>query len=321
MKLPLLLLFLLTWLAGFAQVDSALLNEPSSPAIDSHVVEKSVVNIVSDSVVSDKDSVVIHSVPVMPPAPKSWREDTVFSGFFNIKNFPSLQKKAVFQLSDERKTRDSDWLFYTMLAVVLWLALVKIGFRKYFNDMFRLQFVYFFKNKQISEQLIQHRIPALLFNILFCFAIGALLAVLCARAGVIKVDFAELFWLSIALVAAVYVVKYISIKLLAFVFGLNEVASQYLFLVFQLAKTTGILLLPALFFVIWSDSQISLWFTVISVSIVGLSFVLRHIVFVSSASKQLRVRPVHFFIYFCALEIAPVLVIGKILMDQAGFRI
>lgn len=320
MKLPIFLLFLIFSYAGTAQSDTLLPNE-NRHAADTSVPSTIVSSAVDDTILATDTAIVAVPEIEKPVKHKSWQDDTLFTSFFKMAAFPSLQKQAVYQFSDERETADSDWIFYVMLGFVLFLALIKMGFKKYFSDMFRLQFVYFFKNKQMAEQLIQHRIPALLFNILFCLSAGAFLSILLVRSGNLPIPFSKLFWLSVGGVALVYVVKYTTIKLLAFIFGMNEAGSQYLFLVFQVAKTTGIFILPLLFFIIWGDHSISFWFLWAAGGLFILSFLYRYTLFLTSSSNQLRVRPVHFFIYFCALEIAPVLVIAKLLLEQTGIRL
>ena len=51
-------------------------------------------------------------------------------------------------------------------------ALLKMGFAKYFNDLFRVFFRTTLKQRQIKEQLMQTPLPSLIFNGFFVASAG-----------------------------------------------------------------------------------------------------------------------------------------------------
>jgi hypothetical protein len=95
---------------------------------------------------------------------------------------------------------------------------------------------------------------------------------------------------------------------------MNEAAEAYVFVVFLINKMIGIFLLPFLVVIAFADSNLYLVAMTASWCIVTGLLVYRFILTYSAVRNQVRVNIFHFFLYLCAFEIAPLLLIYKALL-------
>jgi hypothetical protein len=159
---------------------------------------------------------------------------------------------------------------------------------------------------------MQTPLPSLLLNVFF-FASGGLYAsFLLQRYGLNPL---QSFWL-LALycclgLAACYIVKFIGLKVLGWLFNMTEAADSYIFIVFVVNKMIGILLLP--FLVILAFSMGNVYTVGLSLSWCLLAALLayRLILTYGAVRNLVKVNPFHFFLYLCAFEIAPLLLVYK----------
>jgi hypothetical protein len=206
-------------------------------------------------------------------------------------------------------------IFYVLVFLFLMYALLKTAFPKYFNDLYRLFFRTTLKQRQISEQLIQTPLPSLLLNVFFVISAGMYISFLLAH---YRLDPTGNFWLlflycSLGL-TAIYAVKFIGLKISGWVFNMREAADAYIFIIFIVNKMLGILLLPFLVLLAFTTGDVyTVSFTLSIVLVAGLlgyRFVLTY----ATVRNQVSVNPFHFFLYLCAFEIAPLLLIYKALL-------
>ena len=65
-----------------------------------------------------------------------------------------------------------DSLFYLIVAILFYFALIRIFYEKYFNNLLTLFFRVSLRQQQIREQVLQTPLPSLLLNILFVISGG-----------------------------------------------------------------------------------------------------------------------------------------------------
>jgi hypothetical protein len=205
--------------------------------------------------------------------------------------------------------------FYIFITLLLLFAFLKQSFPKYFNDLFRLLFRNTLKQRQIREQLIQTPLPSLFLNIFFAVNGGLYIDILLHHYGHVPV---ESFWLlclycSLGL-SAIYAVKFVGLKISGWLFNMKEAADSYIFVVFVINKVLGIFLLPFSILLSFMQGDIYSVALVLSWCGVGVLLIYRFILTYASVRNQVRLNPFHFFLYFCAFEIAPLLLIYKALL-------
>ncbi len=223
--------------------------------------------------------------------------------------------KPVAVHSDLKKFNGKDIIFYVLIAILIAFALLRQGFPKYFNDLLRLLFRTTLKQKQIREQMMQMVLPSLLLNVFFAVTGGLYLALLFHHIGFIPLDNFWLLSLYCSLgISIIYVVKYLGLKVTGWLFNIKNAADTYIFVVFIINKVAGIFLLP--FLVLLSFMQGNAYSVALMLSWCGLGVLLiyRFLFTYATIRNQVRFNPFHFFLYLCAFEIAPLLLIYKALL-------
>ena len=226
---------------------------------------------------------------------------------------------AVHRMVTKKTWEDKDAFFYITIALLIYFALVRNGFRRYTKDLFALFFRTTLKQRQVKEQLMQVPLPSLLLNILF-FLSGGLFINLVLRYLGLGAGFN--FWLlllyCIAGLALVYIVKFIVLKLCGWLFRLSDAIDIYTFIVFTANKIIGIVLLPFLILLSFSDGVVQQAAFIISLLLVGALFIYRYFLSYLSVNRQVRLNFFHFFLYLLAFEIVPLLLINKVLLQYLG---
>jgi hypothetical protein len=220
--------------------------------------------------------------------------------------------EAFTQRSELKQFKGKEDFFYAIIFLLLIFALLRNASPKYFSDLFRLFFRTTLKQRQIRDQLMQTPLPSLLLNGYFIMTGGLYIALLLRHH---KIDLVGNFWLtslycSLGLSVA-YFVKFLGLKLSGWLFNMRNAAHAYIFIVFIVNKMLGILLLP--FIIILAFTSGSLYNVGLNLSycLIAVLLVYRFILTFAAVRNQVRVNPFHFFLYLCAFEIAPLLLVYK----------
>lgn len=217
--------------------------------------------------------------------------------------------------SDIKEFHGKETLFYILLAVLLFFAFMKFSFPKYISDLFQVAFRTTMKQRQIGEQLIQTPIPSILFNLFFLVTASLYIYFVFQHYHIApELGFWLVFLYSFCFLAVIYIIKFITLKLSGALFNISDTTNGYIFIVFMINKIIGIFLIPFLIVLAFSDYQIyqpSLTLSFIAVAgLLAYRFILSY----SLIRNQIRVNPFHFLLYLLAFEIAPLLLIYKLLL-------
>jgi hypothetical protein len=211
-----------------------------------------------------------------------------------------------------RKVMGKEFLFYLLVLLLIIYALLRRAFPKYFNDLFRLFFRTTLKQRQISEQLMETPLPSLLLNGFFVVTGGLYISFLLQQ---YKINPVENFWLMflycILGLSSIYFIKFIGLKISGWLFNTTDATNSYIFIVFIINKMIGILLLPFLILLAFTSGDIFSISLTLSLCMVAGLLVYRTILTFIAVRNQVKVNPFHFFLYICAFEIAPLLLIYK----------
>jgi len=218
------------------------------------------------------------------------------------------------RITSERKWKGKEGIFYCIIGLLLFFGLIRSGFGRYIKDVFGLFFRTSIRQRQIKEQLMQSPLPSLLLNILFVCSAGLFATLLLKyyRFGA-TIGFWDLLLYSLAGVAVVYLVKFVTLKTLGWMFSFTGTTDAYLFVVFTANKIIGILLLP--FLVLLSFSAGLLFQTALTLCLIVLGGIFLYRFFLSyiTIRNQVKINFFHFILYLAAFELAPLLLINKAL--------
>jgi len=236
------------------------------------------------------------------------------AAFINDHPYYNIKEGLVNMASKPYKASDKDELFYIVCATLLFLGILRVSFPKYFNDLFNV-FWRSTRQKQIRDQLQQAGMTTLLFNIFFVFSLS-LFAYLTIDhlTGSIKKPW-MMFGLCFFTIGAIYTFKYFILKFSGWIFGQEEAAAAYAFIVFMINKILAVLLLPFILLLAFSDSGIRQ--AAFSIAVISIIFILiyRFILAYSNLRNELKISGLHLILYVAGFEIIPVLLIYRLLVD------
>jgi len=223
--------------------------------------------------------------------------------------------KPIHSRSEQYERISYDGLFYLLVGLLFYFAIVKMFFGKYLANLLTLFFRASMRQQQLREQVLQSPFPSLLLNILFVITGGVYGAFLLRF---YNYGSPEDFWIHFlycaGILAALYLIKFTVLRVTGWIFNIKRAVETYLFVVFMTNKIIGIFLLPLLILISFSGNGIiEIWIT-LSIIMIGIFYIYRFIAGYSTLHKEIKISGLHFFLYLCAFEVAPLLLIYKVLI-------
>jgi hypothetical protein len=228
---------------------------------------------------------------------------------------PPLADVAVPRNRDEIAASSGAELFYIIIGVLFLLAVIRLFFTKYFSDLFRAFFNPTLSQRQLRDQLSQTPFPALLLNIFFTLSSGLYLFLILRHFNYMTTS-RPLYLIPVFMVLfmAVYLMKYVFLRFSGWLFGFQEATSGYVFTLYMVNKVLGVALLPFILILAFSTPAFAGVALDISLILIVMLFVYRYIRAYALVKNQIFFSRFHFFIYLCGFEIAPILIIGKLVL-------
>jgi hypothetical protein len=206
-------------------------------------------------------------------------------------------------------------MFYFMVGLLFYFAIIKLFFAKYLANLLTLFFRASMRQQQLREQVLQSPFPSLLLNILFVFS-GALYGAFLMR--YYKYGSPQSLWFHFQFLGcfliALYLFKYLILRIVGWVFNLNRTVDFYLFVVFMTNKIIGIFLLPILVLITFSGQVLTEVGVTLSIIMICVFYIYRFIGSYATLRKEIKISGLYFILYLCAFEMAPLLLIYKVLV-------
>lgn len=307
-----ILIFLLTNAGSNAQVsaDSLIISSlDSSSQVDSLPQKDSITTLSPTDSVSKRpviDSSWLSQPVLVSSKSFSWQV-LKRSSYFDFKTKPITKEGSSLKIF-----KGKEFVFYLLIFLLIVFAVLRELFPKYFSDLFRVFFRTTLKQAQIREQLMQTPLPSLMLNGFFVVSGGLYITFLLEYFKINPVDnFWLMFFYSCLGLSIAYTVKFLGLKIAGWVLGIEEATDAYIFIVFIINKMIGILLLPFLIMLAFSEEGIYSASLTISWFLFAAIYLYRFMLTYSVIRNQIKVNPFHFFLYFCAFEIAPLLLVYR----------
>lgn len=227
-------------------------------------------------------------------------------------------KPPVFMINKIREPQTKDELFYLLTGLIFFTAFIKLVFPKYFQNLLLLSFQTSFRQRQTREQLTQDNLASLLMNTLFFMSGGIFISLVANAAGYSEISFWKLLLPSSLVLAVIYSVKYLFLVFFGWIFNVRPAVKTYIFIVFMINKIIGIVLIPFLLILSFSPIQIAEPAMILSLILIGILLIYRYLISLVTIRHELKVNAIHFFLYLCAVEILPLLLIYKVLFKYIG---
>lgn len=328
-----LFFILLSWilLCSFTQADTV------SRRVDSALA-------MLDSTIK-KDTLYIQYVPVIPKSFQiadanhfSFLHGSIIDSNYNpLKDYKQYfaQKKNAFKLYNQlvAKSNDSalifrieqrfslpdkDFLFYSILGLLFLFAFVHNIYPQYFPKLFSQFNQSSLRMLQNREQLLQNSLASLLMNIGFILSFSLMATLLIFSRHLLPLSFWEGYLYIALFFISLYLGKYLFLLLAGYTFNSMELIQTYVFVIFMINKVLGILLVPFILILAFAKPQFY------PIAIVGgavlsvLLILYRYLFSLTTVRNKLHISSFHFFLYLCAFEIVPILILYKLVVQYFG---
>ncbi|MEP6594823.1 MAG: DUF4271 domain-containing protein [Ginsengibacter sp.] len=272
------------------------------------------------------DSIVIDSVKLAIAADSVWRADSVrinapvpsktyqaaLNELLKKNTLINLTQKSISLKNNKEKHHGKEYLFYLLSSILLIFGFFKVFYTTYFNNIFRVFFNTSLRQNQLTDLLLQAKLPSLIFNIFFIVTGGLYLWLLLNYYHFIDGEnHRKALLFCIVIISFIYIIKFCVLKFIGWVTGMTESLDTYIFIIFLVNKIAGIILI---FFILllafaapeWQSSVVTFSFLVI-----GVLFLLRFMRSYSLLQHRLDISRMHFILYIISIEVLPLLVVYK----------
>ena len=318
-------------LSSFTQVDSV------SRKVDSALATL-------DTVVK-KDTLLIQYVPVIPKTFQLSDANhfaflhgaSIDSNYNPLKDYKTYfaQRKNAFKLYNELVTKsnegpiifrieqrfslpDKDLLFYTIFGLLFLFAFVHNIYPQYFPKLFSQFNQSSLRMLQNREQLLQNSLASLLMNVGFILSFSLMATLLIFNRHLLALSFWEGYGYICLFFTCLYIGKYLFLLLAGYTFNSMELIQTYVFVIFMINKVLGILLLP--FILILAFARPYFYdFAIVGGAVLSVLLILyRYLFSLTTVRNKLHISSFHFFLYLCAFEIVPILILYKLVVQYFG---
>lgn len=269
----------------------------------------------ADSIIIQNDSLQIDSLQIQfaPDSIDSAKQIGSKKPNFSLKNkLLNSDDPPVSLAVQVKKQKSTENLFYLITAMVLLLAFLKYFYNRYFTNLFRVFFNTSLRQSQLTDQLLQAKLPSLLFNLFFVISGGLYVYILLKHYQMVPDEnYRVLFFSSVIIVGLIYLVKFCTLKFTGWITGLTEVTNTYVFIIFLINKIIGIFLVPFIVIMSFADLAIVKIAVLISLMSIGIFLLLRFFRSYSLLQNQLKISRFHFILYIIGIEILPLLLIYR----------
>jgi len=212
-----------------------------------------------------------------------------------------------------------DWIFPVLLLVVAMFTFLRIFYNRYFSRLFAALVNSNLANQVVRDENILIQRASVLLNVVFYMVAALFLYFVSAtfhwELEGLDFGFSRFLFFTI-LVAAVYTLKLIILKFCGTVFGLDREMAAYIFNIFLVNSVLGMALLPLIGLLAFAAWVPSFWIICFSLVIIGAAFLYRMIRGVLIGFGSPYFSAVYLILYLCTLEIAPLLVVVKLVSAE-----
>lgn len=277
------------------------------------------VALITDSLQQQIDSFKTDSI-TKSAIPVGSRIDTGTYRKYYTHPFLPLTAKPMFMISDFRERRTLDDMFYLLMGIVLLLAFIRTVFPRYFKNLFVLFLQTSLRQKQTKDQLLQDNLGSLFVNLLFIISTSIYGALVIRNKEWLDYPFWHIVFFGAGLLTIVYFGKFLFLQFSGWVFNSKEAAINYTFTVFLVNKVMGVILVPFLFLMAFAKPGFKEVAFTVSVGLMIMLLLYRYVISFATIRNTLKVNVLHFFLYLCAVEILPLLLLYKLMADYIGGR-
>jgi hypothetical protein len=245
------------------------------------------------------------------------------------------QKKNAYQLYNQKTTRanagdvlykieqkfavpDKDILFYAIVALLFLYGFIINIFPQYIPKLFSQFSQSSLRMMQYREQLLQNSMASMIMNLSFVMSFSLMATLIIFSNHLLPINFWEAYLYMSLFFLSLYIGKFICLTIAGYIFNTKDLVQTYIFVVFMINKVLGMLLIPFVLILAFARP------TLHPFAIAGAGFLMvllvlyRYLFSLTSVRNKLHISSFHFFLYLCAFEILPLLILYKIIVQYFG---
>jgi len=242
-------------------------------------------------------------------------KEQLSQNIFDLSYIQHIKHKSTQTLKNgtARVTR-STWIIIALLILLIYTAMLNMVFNSEIRGILQS-----FYNKQIINQTekesnwisIQTYIGMLL---LFSFSASILIyQVANYKKAYFSVSGFQLFFATSIVVCSLFLLKFLVLKFVGYVFEINKLVSQYLAIInLTYFNLSYLLLAVSICFSLLPEEFISV-LLFLTIAIIIIVFIWQYLINSINVISNYQFQKFYLFIYLCALEISPVLILIKAL--------
>jgi hypothetical protein len=267
---------------------------------------------------------------VIPPKEKPSSNITSTSNPFDIlrpgSDKPTLASKSVSSSppinaskKSAKRSNKGGFMFWSLLVLMIFLALMVTLYRALLGKIYRA-----FSNENVLKLLQREQggivsPPYWLLYTLYIGNAGIFIFQLATYYNQIPYSFPLLIF-CVAGVAAFFLFKHIMLKLIEGIFPISKTIKQYSFTIVIFNIILGFILVPFNIFIAFVQDHLTFTGIILGLLAVLVVYLFRLLRSIMISTKYLAFHKFHFFMYLCTIEIAPLLIIAKLLMNGVNVQ-
>ncbi|MEO6166182.1 MAG: DUF4271 domain-containing protein [Chitinophagales bacterium] len=220
-----------------------------------------------------------------------------------------------------RKKTSEDWKFYLSFSLLILLALIRFGYSREFEEISSV-----FRNWGPSQQMFRElgtgvSFGTVLLNFFSLLVIALFVFLLISWYGIFNIDPPWIMMLiAVGVVALFLLARYILLKAASLLLPFRKEITLYNFYEIQMNRMLGVALFPLVLLVTFSSPPVNEYALYASLAVVGGCILMRYLKGFNIGINYFGRHLFHFLLYICALEIAPVLIIIRLLQNLGPLR-
>jgi len=232
---------------------------------------------------------------------------------------PTPDKKTTKATKKQRpKLKGADnfvfWLITIMLIlmtfmITLYKVIIEKSYRSFINENF-LKMVHRDQGRIVS-------FPFMIFYILF-FINLSILIFLIVRHFDLSITSSPLlnYFICLGGVILAFVLKHVLLMVLGSTFPLSKEIRQYSFTIIIFSIILGLILVPFNLLIAFTDPDLARVLIYSALGVIAGIYAFRSIRALIIAGSHISLHTFHFFMYLCTAEIAPAVLLGKLILSQ-----
>lgn len=227
------------------------------------------------------------------------------------KKFP--QKSIHFNEGKLLPKRET-WILFIIIGLVLGFAIIKNSFAKEFTAIVHS----FYDNRTLNqinkEDNLFNSWPFLFLYLLFGLTMGMFLY-LSGKYFRIVYYYQGFEWFIVlsAILVGLFTLKIVILKILGFFFGIHKLVKEYITILYLSYFNAALIFLPLVIAFSLTPERYAGIFSYLAILIFVLVFAIQFLRVGNNVLSNYRISKFYLFIYLCALEICPVLILIKAL--------